>query len=313
MSSAGKQVHPLWSVLVMFTVPLLLGCLLAPWIYKLMPVLADAIPGLAERSAERFERVASRTVQILALLMVWPCLRWSGATAVIARGLRHPRQHRGRFIRGFLVAGLSIAAAYGLGLALGAYKPESENYIATLPLTLLGFLSTALAVGLLEEIFFRGFFQGSLRTRWPVWATALLTSVVFTSLHFFRPRVEPPITDPGWLSGFALLPHLFAIFNPERDWYFAGTLFLMALALALYYEREGHLYHVAGLHAGWVFVLQSGDHLVDRVPDRLDLWFGQGDLISRAPAAVLVIFLFVLHAARPGLPKPALPANKEGA
>ncbi len=302
MSSPSPKIHPLWSVAVMFMAPLLLGCLLAPWIYQLAPGL-DGV---------RFERVASRTVQVLALLLVWPCMRWSGASTEIARGLRASRERFGRFRDGFGLAAFSIALSYGVGYALGAYRPESEHYTRLLPLVLLGFLSTAFFVGWLEEIFFRVFFQGSLRTRWPVWAAALLTSAVFSALHFFRPRVSPPITDPDWSSGFALLPHLFALFNPERDWYFAGTLFLMSLALALYYEREGHLYHVAGLHAGWVLMLQAGDHLFDRVPGRLDAWFGQGDLISRAPVALLVIGLFVLHAAT-GLPRRSVRANKDTA
>lgn len=270
----------------MFTAPLLLGCLLAPWIYQLIPAL----------QGERFERVASRTVQVMALLLIWPCMRWAGATPEIARGLAWSGERARRFRDGFLTGVLSIALTYAFGLALGAYKPETEHYTAGLPLVLLGFLSTAFFVGWLEEIFFRVFFQGSLRTRWPLWAGVLLVSIVFAALHFFRPRLEPPITDPGWLSGFALLPHLFARFQAERDMWFAITLFLMSLALALYYEREGHLYHVAGLHMGWVFMLQAGDHLVDRLPGRLDGWFGQGDLISRAPVALLVIALFVVHA-----------------
>lgn len=286
----------------MFTVPLLLGCLLAPWLYRW-------VPGLAE---ERFERVASRTVQVIALLLVWPCMRWSGASAEIAKGLRANRDRFLRFRAGFLLAAASIALSYGAGFALGAYTPEFDHYTRLLPLVLLGFLSTAFFVGWLEEIFFRVFFQGSLRTRWPVWAAALLTSVVFSALHFFRPRMNPPITDPDWSSGFALLPHLFALFNPERDWYFAGTLFLMSLALALYYEREGHLYHVAGLHMGWVLMLQTGDYVLDRVPGRFDAWFGQGDLISRAPIALLVIGLFVLHAAT-GLPYRSIRATKDTA
>ncbi len=288
MTRPQKFAHPLWAVLVMFAVPLLLGCLIAPWTYTLLQPWMDRV---------RFERVAARGVQAVALLLLIPCLRWAGATTVIASGLRWQTERARLFLRGFLLAAASMAATYGLGLALGAYKLESENYTLLLPLTLLGFLSASLVVGVLEELFFRGFFQGSLRTRWPVWAAALLTSLVFAGLHFFRPRMDPAITDPAWWSGFALLPHLFVLFNPARDWYFAATLFLMALALALDYECEGHLYHVAGLHAGWAFVLLAGDHLVDRVPDRQAFWFGQGDLISRTPAALPVIFLFVLAAA----------------
>ena len=301
MTSSRKIVHPLLAVATMFTVPLLLGCLLAPWIYQWVPGLAG----------ERFERVASRTVQVLALLLVWPCMRWSGASTEISRGLAWSRERWSRFRSGFVLAAASIALYYGSGFALGAYTPEFEHYTRLLPLVLLGFLSTAFFVGWLEEIFFRIFLQGSLRTRWPVWAAALLTSVVFSALHFFRPRMNPPITDPDWSSGFALLPHLFAIFNPERDWYFAGTLFLMSLALALYYEREGHLYHVAGLHMGWVLMLQTGDYVLDRVPGRFDALFGQGDLISRAPIAIPVIALFVFYAARL-LPSERHRSNKDG-
>lgn len=285
----------------MFTAPLLLGCLLAPWIYQGVPAL----------QGERFERVASRTVQVLALLMIWPCMRWAGAGPEIVRGMGWSRDRARRFRDGFLTGLLSIAACYGLGLGLGAYKPEVEHYTAGLPLVLLGFLSTAFFVGWLEEIFFRVFFQGSLRTRWPRWATVLLVSAVFAALHFFRPRVNPPITQPDWSSGFALLPHLFALFEPDRDLFFAATLFLMSLALALYYEREGHLYHVAGLHMGWVLMLQAGDHLVDRVPGVHDAWFGQGDLISRAPAALPVIALFVV-AALLALPKARQGSTKDG-
>jgi membrane protease YdiL (CAAX protease family) len=292
--------------------PLAIGCLLAPWVYA--GLLALGVPGMSDLAGDRFERTTARVVQIVALLLVWPCMKWSGTADQLGPALRWTR---GRFRSFLLWAGigiLSMGALYASG-ALGHFhfldpKRHGAPDFLLMPLY---FTIGALLVGTLEELFFRGFLFGSLRARLPALLAAALSSVVFSALHFMKPRLPEPLPDITWWSGYALLPHLFSTFRADQDWPFALTLFFMGLALCGLYRRHRHLCGVAGLHAGWVWVLQTADYLLDRSKLVSSAWYGPGDLISRGYLAVLVAALFAALAWRappgedpqPGLDAPA--------
>lgn len=297
--NAPRQTHPLSAIVLIVAVPLLVGCLLAPWIYHLLQAAALRFPPMAELAQERFERVGTRTVQVLALLMIWPCLRGSGSLARIGPGLAWSPERIRIFLRWAALGLASMTALYAAGLLTGAHYVDRDPRAAWDFIGHgLSFAVSALLIGLLEEIFFRGFVYGSLRQRWPVAPALLATSLFFAALHFMKPRLPAPVTDPDWASGYALLSHLFATFRPGLDWPFAVTLALMSAALCLFYERAGHIYGIAGLHAGWVWVLQMGDYVLDRNVAQPALWFGPGDVVSRGYLAIPVVALFALAAWR---------------
>lgn len=300
MSKTPPTAHPLGVLVVLVAAPLLLGCLLAPWVHRALPAMAEWIPALRDRAHEDFEKVAVRCVQVIALLLVWPCMKRSGTTHVIARGLAWTPSRGRVFLRGLAAGATSMAALYAAGWMIGAYRLDPDHasaaaYARHIPFLLIG----AALVGILEELFFRGFVFGSLRLRLPLAAALILSAALFSVVHFLKPLPPEPVVQPAWWSGFALLPHTFAEFKPAKDWDFAVTLFLMGLALAGFYAREGHLYGIAGLHTGWVWALASADFVLDRIPGHLDTWFSRGDLISRGTLAVPVILLFALWALRP--------------
>lgn len=300
MSRPAPAPHPLGVLVFLVAVPLVLGCLAAPWVHRALPAIADWIPGLQGHGHDDFEKVANRCVQIFTLLLVWPCMRRSGTTHIIREGLRWQPARARVFLLGLLAGVLSMAALYVFGWFLGAYRLDPDNispasYAGRIPFLLIG----ALLVGVLEEIFFRGFVFGSLRLRLPLAAALMLSAALFSVVHFIKPLPPAPIEQPAWWSGFALLPHTFAEFKPVKDWDFAATLFLMGLALAGFYTRHGHLYGIAGLHAGWVWALASADYVLDRKAGYLDFWFSRGDLLSRGTIAVPVILLFAWWALRP--------------
>jgi len=291
------QAHPLRAVLLMLVGPLAIGCLLAPWIHEGLLALVDRWPALHELGDGRFERTASRVVQIVALLLVWPCMRWSGTTDRLGPALRWSRPRARAFLAWAALGIASMAILYALGCARGLHfvDPKRAGLGDFLGMPLY-FILGALLVGVLEEIFFRGFLFGSVSTRLPAFAAALFSSVVFSALHFMRPRLPVPIEDLTWSSGYALVPHLFSIFRPDQDWPFAVTLFFMGLALCGFFRRSGHLYGIAGLHTGWVWVLQTSDYILDRSKVLPNIWFGPGDLISRGYLAAAVAALFALIA-----------------
>lgn len=109
-----------------------------------------------------------------------------------------------------------------------------------------------LAVGLIEEVLFRGILFGALR-RVLDWRAALaLSSLIYAASHFLsRARVAAPIE---WHSGVLALSSMLRAFAEVRE-LFPGllTLGLAGGLLGLVCLRSGSLHGAIGLHAGWVF------------------------------------------------------------
>lgn len=303
--------RPFRYLLIFLIVPLVLGPLLAPWIYLGIQKLAG-IPLFSELASERFERVATRAVQVVALLLVWPCLKYSGTVRRVAPQLRWSRE-RVRSFLGWAAIGIAmIVAVYAAGVFAGNYS-LSMKYWGTSKLLVrtVGFVIGAILVGVLEEYLFRGFIFGVLRSRFSFAFAAVASSAFFASLHFFRPRLPEALTEVTWLSGFQLFPHMFVLFRPLYDWDYALTLFFMAVILCALLVRHGHLYGIAGLHAGWVWALQTGSLVFDQTPEHHSFWFGWGDNASQGAlvtllALVLAIFTWrARHASARSVAPPA--------
>jgi membrane protease YdiL (CAAX protease family) len=289
--------RPVAYLIFFLTLPLSMGLLIAPWIYEGIQALAPHHAIFADLARDRFERVATRCVQVIALLLVWPCLRHSGTLARVAPALRWSPARGRDFLRWALLGVASIAAVYAAGCSLGLYGFDPKHLgtwrLVTRPMEA---LVGALLVGTLEEYLFRGFIFGVLRTRFSTLGAAVISSSFFSIVHFMRPRTPEPLAEVSWTSGFELFPHMFALFKPATDWDFALTLFLMGMALCALTARHGHLYGVAGLHAGWVWVLQSGQHLLNQTPRHESFWFGWGDNVAQGALSVVVTAGFALYA-----------------
>ena len=239
-----------------------------------------------------FARYFSRSMQLCAVLGLWPLIRWTR----MDRSL-FPSWTPARI--GFRHYALGFALAAGLLLLLGAvfvqagvYKirPQPAWTAWTTP------LSAALGAGILEELFFRGALLGLLlRTQSPL-SAVVSSSLLFSWVHFLRPPESwhLPLDQVDWASGFQALGAIFGTFG-DTDFLLAefATLFAVGAVVAAARLKTGQLWASMGLHGGWVFglkyfsaitygakTLRAGDHLP---------WIGLNLKIGLAPLLVIAL------------------------
>lgn len=286
----------------------LLACLLSPPLYWAGSALADhgVLPFL---QGFPFHRYFSRSIQISALLMLWPAFRWIGIRQLGELGIeKNPLRWR------------DVAAGVGMALVpvvlLGAAYIASDIYRlkgSFAPAGILRILGTASAVAVLEEFLFRGVLLGLCLRAMGAWPAAAVSSAAFALVHFLRVARPAEAAPVDWASGFAQLPQVFSSAPP---WPLLGwgilSLFLAGLILAFATLRTRSLFLAAGIHAGWILGQQGTQWLAKfrvRPPEALLPWVGP-NVVSGAvptgliPAAVLVVtglavFLYLRHGRRP--------------
>jgi uncharacterized protein len=258
------------------------GALLAPVLYGLVQSFAESFPQLADNP---FHRFLNRSFLALALLGLWPLFRSLGAQNWRDVGLVNPKRKWYNFGAGFAVGFASLALVALIALGVGARLPISS--VPHLGQKLFGAALTALTVGIIEEILFRGGIFGALRRNLNWVAALLLSSSVYAIVHFLgNPQWDGQVT---WSSGLELLPHMLAGFI---DWqqlvpgFFNLTLAGVILGLA--YHRTGNLYFSIGLHAGWIFWLKSYGSLTREAPGA-NTWIWGGSKMTDGWLALCIL------------------------
>lgn len=159
-----------------------------------------------------------------------------GAALVLARAVAAPRPwqfglRRAPLWRTVGWAALGMLAFYVLTAVYAAIvQPDVEQDVVdslgandgTLGLVAAGLMVMVVAP-FVEEFFFRGFFYRALRTRYPIYAAAVVNGAIFGVIHFSFDGAD----------GLLILPPLM----------FLGVIF------CLVYERTGSLWSVIGMHA----------------------------------------------------------------
>ncbi len=206
-----------------------------------------------------FDKVATRLWQLLMLLTLLFVLRHLRLTRARDFGYGAPRP---RWLRQFgvgLFAGLATMLPVSLAmLVLGLRVLAPEGGAHELPKLLLSAALSGLAVGFVEETFFRGLMLGAVQAelRRPLLAIALVAAV-YASVHFLA-SARIPAESVTWLSGFALLKaalaHFLAPGSIADAWL---ALFAVGLLLGACALWTGNIALGAGLHASWVFVMRA--------------------------------------------------------
>jgi membrane protease YdiL (CAAX protease family) len=239
----------------------------------LLPVLDAALAPLAEI---RPDRLFYRSAMLIALLGLWPLLRWLRVRGRTAWGYGRERQHfLGDMWRGWLAGVAILLALLGMEWLAGIRLPRDQLDAVKLLNVLLSGIIGGLLIGFIEETFFRGVMHSALRRRLSLAATAGLTAALYASLHFVRPPRLHPDAEVSWDTGWQLLaamPRAYADPLALADSWIA--LFAVGVFLSLVRERTGNIALAIGLHAGWVAVIKTGKYLTELQPD--------------APLAVLV-------------------------
>jgi uncharacterized protein len=207
----------------------------------------------------RFDKIATRLWQLLmllTLLLVVRRLRLRSARD-FGYGAPRPRWLR-QFGRGLALGVASMVPVTVSLLALGVLVPRADLGPVTLGGVLLGGALSGLAVGFVEETFFRGLMQGAVvrELQMPL-AAIVLVALVYASVHFLA-GTHIPADAVRWSSGLDLLHAALRNFaHPAGivDAWLALLCVGVLLGLAAWWT--GNIALGVGLHAGWVFVMRA--------------------------------------------------------
>ena len=193
-----------------------------------------------------------------------------------------------------VTAGSLLAAGFLLFMGvsflyMGFFLPEAEPDWGVIPKVLV----TAIAVGFLEEYFFRGAMLGVCLRKLSTTTAVLLTSAVYAIVHFLKPpRLKLQDSEVTWSTGFEMLGRVFEKFT---DWQTVTsefiTLLVLGIVLAIARLRTRSLWLPIGLHAGWVFGYQLYNKNTDDGPNLAawSPWIGEDLKIGVIPLIVIVI------------------------
>lgn len=244
--------RPLKAIAVYAVVVILLGALLAPWLYWLVQWLAATFEPCAGLARHPFRRLFNRSLQLVAVLGLWPLLRNLGYRSWAEVGYTQGRSWPREVGLGWVLGIGSLAVAVGLTLVLGRRQLVYEE-IAVGGLLFKLFLTGAV-VALIEETFFRGAIQGALQRTYPAAAALVASSVIYSALHFLKPqKFKLAAADVTAWSGFDCLEVIVSRSLAAEGILVAFvSLFLAGLVLGWTFYRTGRLSIAIGLHAGWV-------------------------------------------------------------
>ncbi|MDR5701501.1 CPBP family intramembrane glutamic endopeptidase [Agromyces aerolatus] len=216
----GKRVTRWWLAIILFFVFFVVNI----GIIAALAIIWPSAPGSA--AAQLQEGIGSA----LSILVVFAWVGWYERRHVKTLGFRAPGRGVLRLLLGVVIGVVMMAAPILVLWATGAYVSDEPPADATvgwnaLPIVLL-LLLTVIAQGSNEEILTRGFLVQSLGQRLTLVLVVVIQAVLFTAVH-----------------GVLTQPIAF------------GTIFLFAVFAVFVALREGSLWLVCGIHAGWNWAL----------------------------------------------------------
>ena len=238
-----------------------------------------------------FSRIFGRVELGVALVFAVGLMRWWGENPRRWLDVGRWRTELGRLgmwaCVGFIMVGVVVAVQWVLGVRSWGGWPGVEVWA--------GAVGTGLAVGILEEAFFRGV----LGLAWwravgerGVGVAIFVGAIIFAAAHFIRPG--PGLGgEAGWAEGFLAWGRLELWSGSSHLWKFAG-LVLMGLILARVVWNEKTLAGAIGLHAGWVAGLRWAESGWPVVPAAVAGWWGPSLAEGPLPFLLLLVVAFWL-------------------
>jgi membrane protease YdiL (CAAX protease family) len=235
---------------------MLLGALLAPWLFWAVQQAAPRVNALHVYATYPFHRIFDRAVMLVALAGLWPLLRvigfrfWSDIGYVRARGWwRHA-------LAGYVLGVATLTIMVAFIVVFGGHHLVFAKSSGQMADAAVKFFFVGVAVAVIEETFFRGALQGALQRRLNAALAVVVVSVVYSAAHFLKPNgVNIPGSGVTWTSGGQCLVWIVTQSLVQKG-VFVGfvSLFLAGCVLGLAYAKTQALYLPIGLHAGWVLV-----------------------------------------------------------
>jgi uncharacterized protein len=228
-----------------------------------------------------FESFFHRALLICAVAFLWPLLR-----SLRLHSFRDLQLDRNRYAVRDVIGGIVLAGFPLLICSLVLIATRIFTIKTVMPWSsLVGVLGAAIAVPVIEELFFRGLLLGILLRDLRSALATLLTSAFFAFMHFLKAPVRPNEVV-GWFSGFRSIANSLAQFaDPMMVLALFATLFLIGWILADARLRTRSLFLPIGLHSGWILVAGVVGKLTRRTTTMLP-WLGTNLLTGLLPLAL---------------------------
>ena len=248
-----KRNQSVLSALTLFILLIGLSLLLAA---ALSPLVQKGLSGL---EVYPLHRVFNRIAMAAFLVGAWLLVRHEGLANREALGYGAlTRVFLGNVATGFaagLVLMIAVCAVL-VALQVRIVRPEYSGGLSGVLPAIPAALVAGFAVALIEETFFRGAMFSALSRQGRWLNAAVLTSVLYSLVHFFGEKVRIAPEEVNLASGWVILQRYFSAFaDPARIGDAALALFFVGLLLALVRRLTGHIGGCIGLHAGFVAVI----------------------------------------------------------
>lgn len=231
---------------------LLLSAVLSPILYDFLPF--------------KFERIFHRLVMVGAIGGVLLFVRVR-REMLVKYGLVWQKGNPTLFLKGFLTAVIMLVVFTAVEMLAGNARFELRDYTWSKWIyKIVSCFATAIIIGPLEEIFFRGFIYTSLRDKFfrgKIIVSMIVTSLFYTSVHFINLRRPSISQDPGFMDSLKLIAApIQSLADWQTVWPAAIGLFLFGMVLNYVFLRSGSLYPSMGLHSGCVLFVRMVGYFV---------------------------------------------------
>src|SRR5437660_5209989 len=235
-------------LLVYLLATVLVGALLAPWLFWSAKWFA-AHSQFTFLARYEFETFFHRGLLLAALVLLWPLVRSLRFRNLSDLQLVPDLHWRRNLLAGFLLSATPLVCCGAFLIASPIFSVRGAiNWAAVHKV-----VAATAFVPIIEETFFRGLVLGVLLRSGRKYMSIFFTSAFYSIVHFLK---APEQTSPSvtWASGFNSIAHAFAQFA-DLVLVAAGftTLFLIGWILADARLRTRALWLPIGLHAGWIF------------------------------------------------------------
>ena len=275
---------------------MLVGALLAYPSYVLLNMITD-LPGLETLAGTPFRRVADRAFLLAGLVGLYPLAKSFKLRRRSDWGYACEAGRTKAVVTGFVAGITLLLLLLTCHCLLRVRVWDSSRNALDLVQALIGGIVSGLAIGFIEETFFRGGLYWIVSKELSPRGAVSVTAGLYALLHFLRTD-DAGLDRVSWSSGFAVLGGAFAkLTDPSIVGPFLALL-VLGVVLAKLRQATGHIFLNIGVHAGFVAGVRLGHEATDSVQDSPQLWLAQGyDGITGFLALFLVLIPVLVHVA----------------
>ncbi len=204
-----------------------------------------------------FRKMVDRLYLVtVAIVIIYMLKRYRLADARAIGLVVAPTKAAAIFAQGFMLGATVIVLSGTLLVLFDVRYLLHSSFDDSLPKLVLVSFFLALLVALVEESFFRGILLSRNGQGDFLWGAALISSLLYATVHFAKPGLALEVDEVGWFSAF---PVLFSAFHKLSEPQFIGsflTLFIFGVYLCFLRNLYRHLWASIGVHTGTVLLLK---------------------------------------------------------